>query len=206
MIDEGTVYIVDDDDAVARSLKRVIESAGGCVQVFSTAEEFLDGYQGEDGCLLLDVLMPGMGGLELQDRLLEADIDLSIVFMSGHGDVAMASKTLRKGAVDFLPKPFRDDALLERIEEALARNHELRRERATRAEREERLSRLTDREQEILSHLVRGKTVKEVAFGLGLSPKTVQVHRANILEKTKTRSLVELTRLALVEDPDVDVA
>jgi len=206
MIDQGTVFIVDDDDPVARSLKRVVESAGRCVRVFSTAEEFLEEYQGEPGCLLLDVRMPGMGGLELQDRLLASGAALSIVFMSGHGDVPMASKTLRKGAVDFLQKPFRDEALLDRIEEALERTHEQRHARESREESAERLGRLTDREQEISSLLVRGKTVKEIAYGLGLSPKTVQVHRANILEKTGTRSLVELTRLVLVTDPETDAA
>jgi FixJ family two-component response regulator len=206
MIDQGTTFIVDDDDAVARSLQRVVESAGGRVRLFATAEEFLEQYAGEPGCLLLDVRMPGMGGLELQDRLIAAGADLAIVFMSGHGDVPMASQTLRKGAVDFLQKPFRDDALLERIEEAFERTLGTRQQRESRQESAERLRRLTQREQEVLSHLVRGKTVKEVAYGLGLSPKTVQVHRANILEKTETRSLVELTRLALVAGHETDAA
>ena len=206
MIDQGTVFIVDDDDAVARSLKRVVESAGGSVRLYSTAEEFLEQYDGDAGCLLLDVRMPGMGGLKLQDRLLADDADLSIVFMSGHGDVPMASQTLRKGAIDFLQKPFRDEALLDRIEEALERTHDQRQARESRENGAERLGRLTDREQEVLSLLVRGTTVKEIAYGLGLSPKTVQVHRANILEKTETRSLVELTRLAFVAGSKTETA
>jgi FixJ family two-component response regulator len=201
-----TVFIVEDDEAVARSLKRLVESAGYRAYLFPTAEEFLATDREGEGCILLDVRMPGMGGLELQDRLIASGVSLSIVFMSGHGDVPMASMALRKGAVDFLQKPFRDEALLERIEEALAKSREQERARASREEREERLGRLTERELEILSMLVHGKTAKEVAFALGLSPKTVQVHRANILEKTGTRSLVELTRLALLPDSDTDAA
>jgi len=144
-----------------------------------------------------------MGGLELQDHLKETGIDLPIVFMSGHGDVSTACKALRKGAVDFLEKPFREEALLERIEEALEQQDERARVRRRRAERDELLAKLTAREREILEGLVAGRTVKEVAFELGLSPKTVQVHRSNIMAKTRTRSVVELTRLSLLPDADL---
>ena len=199
-MDQNVVFIVDDDEAVARSLRRVITSTGSEARAFTDAEEFLASYGGEPGCLLLDVRMPGMGGLELQERLNEAGVDLPIVFMSGHGDVSTACTALRKGAVDFLEKPFREEALLECVEEALARQSERALVRKRRAERDELLGKLTAREREVLAALVAGRTVKEIAFELGLSHKTVQVHRSNIMEKTEARSVVELTRLSLLPD------
>ena len=194
---EGIVFLVDDDKPVLHGMKRLCESVGHEVRTFSDAESFLEAYRGEAGCLILDVRMPGMGGLALQDRLIAGGHDIPIVFITGHGDVPMASKTLRKGALDFLEKPFRENILLERIEQGLASDQKRRSLVAHADELRSHLAKLTDREGQVMRLLVDGRTVKEIGLELELSHKTVHVHRAKILEKTGARTVVDLTRIAL---------
>ena len=193
-----TVFVVDDDAELRASLRRLIESVGLPVETYATAQEFAAAYdRARPGCLLLDVRMPGMSGLDLQRRLARDGIELPVVFITGHGDIAMAVDAMRQGALDFIEKPFRAQALLERVTQALELDAQRRSERQTRGEADARLSRLTRREREVLELLVAGQSVKQIATQLNISPKTAQIHRANLLSKAQVTSVVELARLAL---------
>ena len=194
-----TVYVVDDDDAVRDALAMLIRSVGLEVETFSSATEFLAVYdQAMRGCLVLDIRMPGMSGLELQERLLSLGAVLPVIFVTGHGDVPMAVKAMGRGAFDFLLKPFNDQDLLDRIHQALDVESARRREVELRRGVEERVARLTPREKEVMDLVVEGLTNKAIAGELGLSQRTVEIHRAKVMEKMEASSLAHLVRMVLV--------
>lgn len=187
------VYLVDDDFAIRDSLSLFIESAGQAVKSFESAEQFLQAYdQEQPGCLLLDVRMPVMSGLDLQEVLLKNNIDIPIIFISGHAVVSDSVKAFRAGAVDFIEKPFDNQVLLERIEEALYKDIDTRTENAKKLKLMHAIDQLTLREKEILCLIVNNCSSKKVANVLGISSRTVEVHRAHIIEKTHTESITEL--------------
>ncbi len=190
---EATVFIVDDDEAVRKGLGQLMEAVNHKVKMFDSAQMFLDSYdQSQAGCLLLDVRMPGMSGLQLQDKLAERGINIPIIFITGHGDLPMAVEAVKKGAVDFLEKPVGDQALLDKIQEALAKDIELRQKHAEQEAINEKWALLTPREREVLELVKAGKLNKIIAQDLGLSRKTVEVHRSHIMEKMKVESAAEL--------------
>jgi two-component system, LuxR family, response regulator FixJ len=193
--EQGTVFIVDDDAAVRDGLSLLMKSVALPARFFASADEFLREWQPDlYGCLLLDVRMPGMGGLELQKELIRRRITLPVIFMTGHGDVQMAVEALQLGAFDFLEKPFRDEELLQRINRALAQDREDRaRDREQTAVRA-RLQALTPREREIARRLIDGQANKRIALDLDISQRTVELHRAHIMEKMQARSLAQLVR------------
>ncbi len=195
---EPTVFVVDDDAAVRDSLRLLIESVGLRVETFADAREFLEGYDADrPGCLVLDVRMPGMSGLELQRHLGAIGAILPILFITGHGDVPMAVRAMREGAVDFLQKPFEDQALLDRIQQSLDRDAVHRRELRERRGIVERISRLTSREREVMDLVIAGLANKNVASRLGVSRRTVEIHRARVMEKMGATSLAHLVRMAM---------
>lgn len=201
---KGTVFVVDDDEAMRNSLRWLIESAELQVETFDSAQAFLDGYYpGRSGCLLLDVRMPGMNGLELQSQLWSRDITLPVIVITGHGDVAMAVKAMKAGALDFIEKPFNDETLLDSIQRALMTDVELRESRATRAEIAARMAHLTRREHEVMEMVTAGKSNKEIAADLDVSSKTVEAHRARVMEKMEARSLAELVRMSMIATSDL---
>ncbi|HHH38373.1 MAG TPA: response regulator transcription factor [Sedimenticola sp.] len=198
MTNQPTVFVVDDDQAMRSSLKWLIESVGMQVEVYESADAFIrDYYPGRAGCLLLDVRMPGMSGLELQEHFVEHDIRIPIIIITGHGDVPMAVRAMKAGAVDFIEKPFNDELLLESIRNALALDVEQRSTQAERAEIAARLAHLTPREHEVMEMVTDGKSNKEIAQSLGVSAKTVEAHRARVMEKMEASSLAELVRMAI---------
>lgn len=193
---KGTVFLVDDDAAVRRALGEILEAEGFEVQPFADAESFLGACgPGVAGCILLDVRLPGMDGLQAQDALRARGIRMPVVFLTGHGDVPMSVRALKGGAFDFLQKPVRAEILGARVRAALRADEE-RLARDSEAEAARRtLARLTAREHEVLALLLQGKTNKQVARGIGVSPRTAEVHRRNILLKTQAGNLLELERL-----------
>jgi FixJ family two-component response regulator len=195
----STVFIVDDDASVRRALTRLIKSAGYPVQAFASARDFLEYWRANDqnpSCLVLDVRMPGLSGLDLQHELQAANTLLPIIFITGHGDIPMSVKAMKEGAVDFLPKPVTEKDLLRAIDQALARASHDHAERLEFEEIQSRLTRLTPREREVMTLVVRGLLNKQIAFELGTVEKTVKVHRARVIQKMKVQSLAELVRLA----------
>lgn len=193
---EPVIYIVDDDEAVRDGLGQLMESINLKVKAFSSAQEFLDSYEAPGpGCLLLDVRMPGMSGVKLQDTLAERNINLPIIFISGHGDLPLAVEAVKKGAVDFLEKPVGDQVLLDRVQEALAKDAQQRQHQAEQQVVLDRLELLTKRERQVLDLMREGKPSKTIAFELGLSRKTVEVHRAHVMGKMNVESLAELMAL-----------
>jgi len=199
MTHRGTVHIVDDDPSIQRSLRRLLESVGLNSECYSSAQDFIERRNADaPGCLLLDVRMPGLSGLELQDHLRSKACMLPIIFLTGCGDVPMTARAMKAGAVDFLQKPFNEQELLEAIERALARNCQMRQEQAERRKVQMRLRLLTPREQEVLERVVAGKTNKEIAAEFGITEKTIKVHRARVMEKMQADSLAQLVVLAQV--------
>ena len=193
------VFLVDDDASVRKALTRLIRSAGYDVRAFGSAREFRDHSRvGGDGlaCLVLDVRMPGLSGLDLQHELQAKNTLLPIIFITGHGDIPMSVKAMKAGAVDFLPKPVKDKALLTAIEQALARAEHDHAERLELEDIQRRLDRLTPREREVMTLVVRGLLNKQIALELGTVEKTIKVHRARVMEKMEVQSLAELVRLA----------
>jgi FixJ family two-component response regulator len=180
-----TVFVVDDDDALRDSVRVLLESAGLKSEGFASAREFLDAWRDAPGCVLLDVRMPGMSGLKLQDELAERAWRTPVVFVTGHGDVPMAVETLKKGAFDFLQKPYRDSELLECVRRALAADAERRRHDAN-------FEALTPREREVLDLILVGRTTRAIAAALGVSEKTVEFHRAGIMRKLNVRTREQL--------------
>ena len=192
-----TVFVVDDDAAVLKSLSRLLRSAGLAVATFSSPREFLDSHDpNTPGCLVLDVAMPELNGLELQQTLLASGHELAIVFLTGHGDIPMSVKAIKRGAVDFLTKPVSDDDLLTAVRDAIEKDRHQRQARAEVAEIHQRLATLTPREREVLQHVISGQLNKQIAADLGTVEKTVKVHRARVMEKMKVQSVAELVRLA----------
>ncbi len=200
---QGVVFIVDDDEALRDSLCWLLESAGLRVETHDSANSFLQSYYpGQSGCLLLDVRMPGMNGLELQEQLESRDVRLPVVIMTGHGDVAMAVRALKAGAMDFIEKPFDDELLLASIQRALVLDAEQRKNRATQAEVLARLAHLTRREHQVMELVTIGKANKQIASELNVSAKTVEAHRAHVMEKMQAKSLAELVRMSMLVSGD----
>jgi len=198
-----TVFVVDDDQAMRSSLKWLIESIGMQVKTYSSADEFLSSYfPGRAGCLLLDVRMPGMSGLELQAHLARKDSRLPVILITGHGDVSMAVKAMKSGAVDFIEKPFHDEELLTSIRNALEFDEKRRALQSRRAEIAVHLAELTPREHEVMEMVTEGRANKEIATVLGVSAKTVEAHRARVMGKMGASSLAELVRMALIAGGD----
>jgi len=192
------IFVVDDDAAVRHSTEMLIRSMGLRAESFSSAAEFLEDFDPQQpGCVILDIRMPGMSGLELQGHLRERDAAIPVIFVTGHGDVPMAVKAMKAGAVDFIQKPFRDQELIDRVHAALDQDKEQRRQDADRAKIEARIEALTTRETEVMGLVVDGKPNKEIAFDLGLSPRTVEIHRARVMNKMKAASLPDLVRKVL---------
>lgn len=197
MIPEPTVFVVDDDPSIRRGLRRLIESVQLAVEEHATAEEFLDGYDpARPGCLVLDIRMPGASGLDLQETLAEKQSRLPIVFITAYGDVPMTARAMKAGAVDFIEKPFNEQELLDAIHRAIEKDSQLRREQAEREEVLQRVGLLTHREREVLALVVTGKLNKQIAAQLGISEKTVKIHRARVMSKMQAESLPELVVLA----------
>jgi two-component system response regulator FixJ len=187
------VYLVDDEFAVRDSLTLLIKSTGQAVRSFASAEAFLNNYDPEQpGCLLLDVRMPSMNGLELQGELLRREISIPIIFLSGHAGIPDSAKAFRAGAVDFLEKPFDNEILLDRIEEAIKKDIASREQLNEHSKIQNRLDHLTVREKEVLSLIVKGHSNKEMARMLDISNRTIEAHRASIMEKMHANSLAEL--------------
>lgn len=200
-MDTGTVFIVDDEEAVRDSIAMLLRSVGLRTQVFADATSFLRQYRGElAGCLVLDVRMPRMSGLELQQELNRRGWALPVIFITGHGDVPMAVEAMRAGALDFLQKPFKDDDLIRRVQKALDQDA---RERAALAERDllrQHFEELTAREREVARRIVAGQANKAVALDLGLSERTVELHRAHVMQKMEARNLAQLVQMLLQVD------
>jgi two-component system response regulator TtrR len=194
----NTVFIVDDDEAVRDSLRWLLEANGYRVRAYDSAEAFLAAYDAAVvGVLIVDVRMPGMSGLELQEHLRQRDIRLPTVFITGHGDVPMAVSTIKKGAIDFLEKPFNEADLRVIVANMFQKAHELAAEAASRRDREAMLARLTSREHQVLERIVAGRLNKQIADDLGISIKTVEAHRANIMEKLQVATVADLMKVAL---------
>jgi two-component system response regulator TtrR len=193
-----TVYVVDDDEAIRTLWRWLMESNGMEVRTFASAAEFIAGYvPSEPACLVLDLRLPGMSGLELQEYLKERGIEVPIVFVSGHGDVPSAVHALKGGAVDFIQKPFGYKEVVQIIRRAIERDAQSREKRARRSEYEERLATLTDREREVMRRVADGKLNKVIADELGISVKTVEFHRAKVMEKMGADSVAALVQLMM---------
>ncbi|MAZ77168.1 MAG: DNA-binding response regulator [Legionellaceae bacterium] len=196
--DRPIIYVVDDDRSMAQSIRWLIESVGLHVEIFDHPKQFLAQYNADHhGCLILDVRMPEMGGLEVQSYLKKQGIDIPIIFITGHGDVPMAIRAMKGGAVEFLTKPFNDQALLDSINNAIELDAKRRRKRQRRESIETRIKRLTPREREVMTLVVAGKLNKVIAAELHISSKTVELHRSKIMEKMEARSLAELVKLVV---------
>ena len=198
-----TVFVVDDDRAVRDSLALLVQSVGLEVETFAGAGEFLDAYRPDrPGCLITDIRMPGMSGLDLQERLTEDGYHIPVIVLTGFGDVPAAVRALKGGAVDFVEKPFNPQALLDLVQQAIARDTELREQAAREADVAERVALLTPREQEVMALVVAGKANKVVAIDLAISERTVELHRGRIMKKMQARSLAELMRIVLPPGDD----
>ncbi|HEY7805260.1 MAG TPA: response regulator transcription factor [Orrella sp.] len=197
----STVYIVDDDEAVRDSLRWLLEANTYRVKAFASAEAFLSEYREDNpGVLIVDVRMPGMSGLQLQEELLARNSHMPVVFITGHGDVPMAVNTMKKGAVDFLEKPFNETDLRDIVSRMFEIANENLQKQQTKREHEAMLGRLTAREQQVLERIVAGRLNKQIADDLGISIKTVEAHRANIMEKLQVTTVADLMKVALAGD------
>lgn len=197
MADSPLVHVVDDDEAVRDSLTLLLESAGFAVRTYSSAPDLLRALPQPPGCVLTDVRMPEIDGLALQRRLVELGSRVPVIVMTGHGDVPIAVEALKAGAADFLEKPFNDDQLLASVTSAIAASRRSQDEASALADITARLATLTPREREVLDRLVAGQPNKTIAYDLGSSPRTVEVHRARVMEKMNARSLAELVRMTI---------
>ncbi len=195
---KGTVYVVDDDEAVRDSLQWMLEGKDYRVRCFDSAESFLNRYDAREvACLIIDIRMSGMTGLELQSRLIEARSPLPLAFITGHGDVPMAVDTMKKGAMDFIQKPFHEEQLVPLVERMLEQAKESFAEFHSSAARDALMARLTLRESQVLERIVAGRLNKQIADDLGISIKTVEAHRANIMEKLNANTVADLLKVAL---------
>jgi FixJ family two-component response regulator len=195
---KGTVYVVDDDEAVRDSLQWLLEGKDYRVRCFDSAESFLSRYDAREvACLIVDIRMGGMTGLDLQNRLIERQSPLPIVFITGHGDVPMAVDTMKKGAMDFIQKPFKEEALVNLVERMLDQAKTTFAEHQLTASRDALLGKLTSREAQVLERIVAGRLNKQIADDLAISIKTVEAHRANIMEKLGANTVADLLKIAL---------
>jgi FixJ family two-component response regulator len=191
--DSPLIYLVDDDEAVRDALGMLFKSIGLKYEAYESALDFLEGYnRARHSCLVADIRMPGLSGLELQQRLNEQGAEIPIIFITGHGDVPMAVTAMKSGAADFIQKPFRDQDLIDRINKALARDLERRKGRAEQDDIRGRIALLTPRENEVMERVVRGQANKVIAMDLGVSQRTVELHRARVMRKLRMRSVAEL--------------
>lgn len=198
---EQTVFIVDDDEGIRDGLGLLLATVGQPYEVFGSAAEFLDGYDpNRRGCLVLDIRMPRISGLELQELLNERGSALPIIFITGHGDIPMAVEAMRRGALDFIRKPFREQDLLDRINEALDVELVRRKRTIERDEMVAKIESLSDRERAVFEAVADGDMNKVIAFDLGISERTVEVHRANVMKKLGVRTLAGLIRIRLAAD------
>jgi FixJ family two-component response regulator len=194
---DAMVYVVDDDTSMREALSSLIRSVGLHVAVFSSAQEFMRHERPDTAaCLVLDVRLPGLSGLDLQRELASSDVRIPIIFITGHGDIPMSVRAMKAGAAEFLPKPFREQELLDAIRQALERDESARDERAQVAEIRRRYDTLTEREREVIAPIVKGMLNKQVAASLGISEITVKVHRRHIMEKMGAKSLPEVVRMS----------
>ncbi len=199
------VFIVDDDEAVCDSLQLLLRTVGVTTRAFHSAQEFLDAYTDDrPGCLLLDLRMPGMSGLELQERLHQMGALLPVIFVSGHGSVESAVHAMRAGAIDFLQKPFDDQEILDVIQRTLERDARARNSLAERDEIATRYARLTPREREVMGRVVQGQANKVIAIELGVSERTVEIHRGRVMQKMEADSLPHLVRMSINRGPSED--
>ena len=198
MASEATVFVVDDDAAVRKSLTMLMKSVGLPCETFESADHFLEAFDPErPGCLVLDVRMPGMSGIELQQQLLGRHASIPIIFITGHGDVPMAVETMKAGAIDFIQKPFRDQDLIDRIQQALEDDARIRAEVADRDVLRTRMDLLTPRETEVMDLVVQGLPNKAIAMELDLSERTVEIHRSRVMGKMEAESLPHLVKQVL---------
>jgi FixJ family two-component response regulator len=192
----ATVFIVDDDSAVLKGLSRLLRAARLDVATFNSPQEFLERHDpNAPGCLVLDVAMPGLNGLELQEALTKKGAAVPIIFLTGHGDIPTSVQAMKRGALDFLTKPVNDDDLLRAVHAAIEKDRIARQARAELDDIQQRLATLTPREREVLTHVVSGQLNKQIAYDLGTVEKTIKVHRARVMEKMKVQSVAELVRL-----------
>ena len=195
------VYIVDDDEAVRDSLKWLLEGNGYSVKVFENAEQLLNTQAGQEhsltGCLILDVRMPGITGIELHDELLTKKINIPVIFITGHGSVTLAVKSMKKGAIDFLEKPFSEEEICKLVDGALKKDRESNDKKENNLKAQCLLAKLTPRENQVLERITAGRLNKQIADDLNISIKTVEAHRANIMTKFEARTVAELIKIAL---------
>jgi two-component system response regulator FixJ len=194
----ATVMVVDDDAGVRNAMRALLKSVGLGSTLFASAQEFLAAYQpSQHGCLVLDIRMPGMNGLELQQQLNLRGAVIPVIFMSGHADIPMAVEAMQHGAFDFLQKPFRDQDLLDRIQRAIAKDSQLRKSLGEHARISAHVAELTAREREVLDLMTQGLQNKAIAQKLDVSPRTIEIHRARVMEKMNARSVAELVRMMM---------
>jgi two-component system, LuxR family, response regulator FixJ len=201
MLSDATVHVIDDDDAARHSLAFLLGTAKISVKTYESAATFLNGLADiKSGCIITDVRMPGMSGIELLHKLKELGVTVPVIVVTGHGDVPLAVEAMKIGAADFIEKPFDDEVLLQAVRSACNRQGTDDKRRAERAEIDGRLAALSNREREVLQGLVRGLANKQIAFDLGISPRTVEIYRANLMTKMQASSLSDLVRMALITE------
>jgi two-component system response regulator FixJ len=196
------IFVVDDDADIRDSMKLLLEVAGYRVRSFTSPKHFLADDYPKQGCLIADIRMPEMSGLELQEEVTRRHIDLPVIIITGHGDVPLAVQAMKAGAVDFLEKPFSDDMILSSVRRAMEIGSRVRERAAETKAAKDLLSALTPRERGVLDKLVQGRSNKVVAYELGISPRTVEIHRAHIMSKMEASSLSDLVRVVLTAEPD----
>lgn len=197
MSDNAIVFIVDDDEAVRQSTAWLIESIGLKVTTFTSADEFLENYNDESGCIVMDVRMPGISGLEAQEELNNRGITLPLIFITGHGDVPMAVRALKRGACDFIEKPFNDQLLLDAIQKGLKKDSDAKESLVKNESIFKCIESLTPREHQVMSRVTQGKPNKVIAHELSVSIKTIEVHRARMMEKMEASSVAELVKMTI---------